>query len=147
MRSPASNLSGGNLLTTRDLFVSAFLLLAVAPPLLCAQTGTPSSPGVATNAPQVTVVDIIPESLSGETDNDSEPNIAINPHKPKGNCRVGFYPGTNASRRYRAPIFRSTDGGNSWSLLSIVPSPEITCDVTLRYGSSSDVLYVAALRK
>ena len=145
MRSPAFNLSGGGLLISRDLFVGTFLLLAVAAPPFYAQTATPASPGVATKAPQVTVVDIIPESLSGETDNDSEPNIAVNPHRAK-EIAVSAFTREPMRRADRAPIFVSTDGGNSWSLHSIVPSPEITCDITLRFGSSSDVLYVSALR-
>jgi hypothetical protein len=145
MRSSAFNLSDGGLLISRDLFVSTFLLLAVTAPPFYAQTATPTSPGVAAKTPQVTVVDIMPESLSGETDNDSEPNIAVNPAKPK-EIAVSAFTREPMLRADRAPIFVSTDGGNSWSLRSIVPSPQITCDVTLRFGTSSDVLYVSALK-
>jgi hypothetical protein len=120
-------------------------LLAVAAPTFYAQTATTTSPGVATKTPQVTVVDIMPESLSGETDNDTEPNIAVNPAHPL-QIAVSAFTREPMLRADRAPIFVSTDGGNKWSLRSIVPSPEITCDVTLRFGSASDVLYVAALR-
>src|SRR5207247_794963 len=49
-------------------------------------------------------------------------------------------------RADRATIFVSTNGGETWSLHSVIQSPQITCDCTLRFGSSSDVLYVSALR-
>jgi hypothetical protein len=145
MRSSAFNLSGGDFLISRDLFVSTFVLLAVAVPPFYAQTATPASPGLGRKTPQVTLVDIIPESLSGETENDSEPNIAVNPRKPK-EIAVSAFTREPMRRADRAPIFVSTDGGNTWSLRSIVPSPEITCDVTLRFGSCSNVLYLSALR-
>jgi len=145
VRSSAFNLSGGGLLISRDLFVIMFLLLAVAAPPFYAQTATTTSPGVATKTPQVTVVDIMPESLSGETDNDSEPNIAVNPAHPL-QIAASAFTREPMRRPDRAPIFVSTDAGNSFSLRSILRSPQITCDCTLRFGSSSDVLYVSALR-
>ena len=102
--------------------------MAVADPRFYAQTAKPTSPGVGTKAPQVTLVDIIPESLSGETDNDSEPNIAVNPANTK-EIAVSAFTREPMLRADRAPIFVSIDGGNNWSLHSIVPSPQITCDV------------------
>src|SRR5438477_2400325 len=130
---------------SRDFFAATFLLMVVADSPFYAQTAKPGSPGGGTKTPQITLVDIIPESLSGETDNDSEPNIAVKPAKPK-EIAVSAFTREPMRRADRAPIFVSTDGGDRWSLRSIVPSPQITCDVTLRFGSSSDVLYVTALR-
>ena len=91
------------------------------------------------------LVDIMPESLSGETENDSEPNIAVNPAHPR-QIAVSAFTREPMRRSDRAPIFVSTDAGNSWSLRSILRSRQITCDCTLRFGSSSGVLYVSALR-
>jgi hypothetical protein len=130
---------------SRFFFVATFLLMVVADSRFHAQTAKPASPGAGTKTPQITLVDIIPECLSGETDNDSEPNIAVNPANPK-KIAVSAFTREPMRRADRAPIFVSTDGGDSWSLRSIVPSPQITCDVTLRFGSTSDVLYVSALR-
>ena len=145
MRSSAFNLSGGGLLISRDLFVSTLLLLVVAAPSFYAQTATSTSPGVAPKTPQVTVVDIMPESLSGDTDNDTEPNIAVNPANTS-KIAASAFTREPMRRADRAPIFVSNNGGMTWGLRSIVPSPQITCDVTLRFGSTSNVLYISALR-
>src|SRR4029453_11478160 len=104
MRWSAFNLSGGGLLISRDLFVSTLLLLAVAAPSFYAQTATPTSPGVATKTPQVTVVDIMPESLSGETDDDTEPNIAVNPANSL-QIAASAFTREPMRRGERAPIF------------------------------------------
>ena len=145
MRSSAFNLSGRRCLMSRFFFVATFLLIVVVDFRFYAQTAKPASPGGGTKTPQITLVDIIPESLSGETDNDSEPNIAVNPAKPK-EIAVSAFTREPMRRADRAPIFVSNNGGMTWGLRSIVPSPQITCDVTLRFGSTSDVLYVSALR-
>ena len=142
MRVRALKLTGGNLFVTRHLFVSTFLVLFIAVRPCHPQAAT--APVVGSKTSQVSVVDIMPESLSGETDNDSEPNIAVNPGHPLQIAASAFT--REPLRANTAPIFVSTDGGQSWSCRSIIPSPQITCDVTLRFGSSSDVLYVTALR-
>jgi len=67
MRSSAFNLSGRRCLMSRDFFVATFLLMVVADSPFYAQTAKPGSPGGGTKTPQITLVDIIPESLSGET--------------------------------------------------------------------------------
>jgi hypothetical protein len=145
MRSSAFNLGARGFLIGENFLVSAFLLLVVAVPPLYPQTATPTSSGISTKTPQVTLVDIMPESLSGETENDSEPNIAVNPAHPR-QIAASAFTREPMRRSDRAPIFVSTDAGNSWSLRSILRSRQITCDCTLRFGSSSDVLYVSALR-
>jgi hypothetical protein len=145
MRSLAFSFSGGSFLISRDLFISTSLLLIVVVPPFFAQTAKPTSSAVATKTPQITLVDIMPESLSGETDNDSEPNIAVNP-ADTSKVAASAFTREPMRRADRAPIFVSNDGGMTWGLRSIIPSPQITCDVTLRFGSASDVLYVSALR-
>ena len=74
----------------------------------------------------VTVVNMIPQALSGETNQDSEPNLAVNPNNPLQMAGSAFTP--NPSGGSLAPIFVSTDGGNTWSLNAIVqeraPGPE-----------------------
>jgi hypothetical protein len=94
---------------------------------------------------QVEVIDIIPKSLSDETNNDSEPNLAVNPAKPLQIAASAFTPDPLGGNT--APIFISVDGGRTWALNSILPSQIDTGDVTLRFGGTSNVLYAAILRQ
>ena len=91
----------------------------------------------------ITIVDIIPGSLSGETNPDSEPNLAVNPANPLQIAASAFTP--NPAGSGDAPIFVSTDGGNTWALHAIVPSDQMTADITLRFSASNN-LYAGILR-
>ena len=93
--------------------------------------------------PSVTVVDIIPESLSGETSTNSEPNLAVNPANPSHIAASAYLPEPMGGKM--SSILISTDGGTTWSCRSTVPIDKISCDVTLRFGGSSNMLYVTAL--
>jgi hypothetical protein len=94
----------------------------------------------------VTVVNMIPQALSGETNQDSEPNLAVNPNNPLQMAGSAFTP--NPSGGSLAPIFVSTDGGNTWSLNAIVPGASSlpTFDITLKFGGTSDALYGGIIR-
>ena len=96
----------------------------------------------------ITVVNIIPQSLSGETRQDSEPNIAVNPANANQIAITAFTP--NPMGGSNAPIFVSTDGGSTWSLNSIVPgqagSTTGTGDITPRFGGGSR-FYAGILRQ
>jgi hypothetical protein len=96
----------------------------------------------------VLVVNMIPKSLSGEDHQDSEPTIAVNPANPLQIAASAFTPDPAGSGR--APIYVSTDGGNSWTLNAIVPSTvadrSATADITVAFGSSSNVLYAGIIR-
>ena len=86
----------------------------------------------------IKVVNIIPQSLSGETRQDSEPNIAVNPANPLQIAITAFTPDPMGGSK--APIFVSTDGGNSWVLNAIVPSSNTTTgtgDITTRFGGGN----------
>src|SRR5204862_4477452 len=102
----------------------------------------------ATKAGQVLIVNMIPKSLSGETHQDSEPTVAVNPKNPLQIAASAFTP--DPSHGPRAPIYISTDGGNTWTLNSIVPSTiadgSATADITVAFGSSSDILYAGIIR-
>jgi hypothetical protein len=95
---------------------------------------------------QVTVVNMTPNSLSGETHQDSEPNLAVNPANPLQIAGSAFTPdplNTNA------PIYVSTNGGTTWVLNAILPGNSAvsgTGDVTLRFGGTSNNLYIGDLR-
>jgi hypothetical protein len=94
---------------------------------------------------EVKVVNIIPKSLSDETNQDSEPNLAVNPANSLQIAASAFTPDPLGGKT--APIFVSADGGKTWSLNSILPSETFTADITLRFGGSSNTLYAAILRQ
>ncbi len=92
----------------------------------------------------ISVVNLIPNSLSNETNRDSEPNLAVNPANPLEMAASAFTPDPlNAGN---GPIFVSTDGGATWVLNVVLPGGNRTVDVTLRFGGSSGVLYAGILR-
>jgi len=97
---------------------------------------------------KVLIVNMIPKSLSGEDHQDSEPSIAVNPANPLQIAASAFTP--DPSEGPRAPIYVSTDGGNTWTLNSIVPSTvadgSVTGDITVAFGTSSNVLYAGIIR-
>jgi hypothetical protein len=107
-------------------------------------------PGTAKAAdPQIKVVNMIPATVSGETNQDSEPNLAVNPRDPKNIAGSAFTRGTDICRRELAPIFVSTDEGATWAMNCIVPSDAsgMTSDITVRFAAESDNLYAGILRR
>jgi len=97
--------------------------------------------------PAVLLVNIIPRSLSGETNQDSEPTIAVNPANPLQIVATAFTP--DPQQGQFAPIYISQDGGNTWTLNSIVPGANNrtgTGDITVKFSKSSNVLYAGILR-
>jgi len=96
----------------------------------------------------VTVVNMIPKSLSGEHNQDSEPNLAVNPANPKQIVGTAFTP--NPTGGSFAPIFVSSDGGATWALNAIVPgasaSGNPTFDITMKFATASGVLYGGIIR-
>jgi hypothetical protein len=95
----------------------------------------------------IKVVNMIPKSLSGETSQDSEPNLAVNPNNPLQMAATAFTP--NPSGGTLAPIYVSSDGGSTWALNAIVPgatSDFPTSDITTKFGGTSNILYGGILR-
>ncbi len=78
---------------------------------------------------QVKLVDLIPASLSGETNQDSEPFLAVQTANPQVMVASAFTPNPVSSSS-NAPVYVSQDGGNSWVLNAITPVPRMTCDIT-----------------
>src|SRR6201993_2711477 len=115
-------------------------LIAVHPLL---QKHTPPKTGVGGDGPpsartlgsvyaapaQVKLVDLIPASLSGETNQDSEPFLAIQTANPQVMVASAFTPNPVSSSG-NAPVYVSQDGGNSWVLNAITPVQRMTCDIT-----------------
>ena len=94
----------------------------------------------------LTVVNMTPQSLSGEQNQDSEPQISVNPSNPREIVGSAFTPDPAGSNL--APLYVSEDGGLTWALTPIIPGGNGftgTGDVTIRFAGSG-TLYAADLR-
>jgi hypothetical protein len=98
--------------------------------------------------PKVLVVNMIPKALSGEANQDSEPTLAVNLKNPLQMVGTAFTP--DPGQGDLAPIYVTVDGGNTWTLNSIVPSSaadgSATADITVSFGATSNVLYAGIIR-
>jgi hypothetical protein len=90
------------------------------------------------------VVNMIPNSMSNETDRNSEPNITASFLDAARIAASAFTPDPAGSGN--APIFLSTDGGDTWTLNVVLPGGNKTGDTTLRFAGPSNVLYAGILR-
>jgi len=97
---------------------------------------------------KVVVVNMIPRSLSGEANQDSEPTIAVNPANPLQIAGSAFTP--DPAGGDVAPIYVSNDGGMTWSLNAIVPSSapdgSMTADITVAFSTAGNRLYAGIIR-
>ena len=91
----------------------------------------------------VRLVNMIPRSRSGETNQDSEPSIAVHPHTPDVIVGTAFTPVPGP----KAPYYVSTDRGENWSLNAALPGEGFagTADVTMAYDGSGQFLYAGYL--
>src|SRR5712691_9307082 len=91
------------------------------------------------------IVNIIPASLSDESGQDSEPNLAVNPAQPSDMVATAFTPAPMGGPN--APIYVSTDGGNTWSLRMVVPGNGFagTGDITVGFATTGGTLYAGIL--
>jgi hypothetical protein len=67
------------------------------------------------------VVNMVPATLSGETNQDSEPFLAVNPDSPRRMVGTAFTPNP-AGCGTTAPIYVSQNGGFTWVLNNTLPS-------------------------
>jgi hypothetical protein len=93
------------------------------------------------------LVNMIPNSLSGETEQDSEPMLAVNPNDPQQLVGTAFTPNPMGQSSTTAPVFVSIDGGHTWTLNAIVPGGDMTGDITVAFGPKSNNLYAGILRQ
>jgi hypothetical protein len=95
-------------------------------------------------AQNIRVVNMTPNSLSNESNQDSEPNLAVSPTDPLRIVGSAFtFNPTGATAT--APVYISQDGGNTWVLNNIVPSLNgSTADITVGIGRH-DTLYSGIL--
>jgi len=120
----------------RWIFLPGFLIALLA----CATLATA----------QVSVTDMVPASNSGETNRDSEPSLAVNPANPSVLTASAFTPDPVGT--LTGVLYFSIDGGQTWQLTqAFVPaSAELGCfttycDITLKYGGTSNSLYLSFL--
>ncbi len=84
-------------------------------------------------APDVTIVDIIPNTMKLEHSQNAEPNLAVNPADPTKMVISVFGPGAGN------PIFISKDRGNTWALLQRIPAG----DISVGWGGPYDAFLTA----
>src|SRR5262245_17609108 len=91
------------------------------------------------------LVNMIPQSLSGEQNQDSEPNLAVNPAAPTDMVATAFTPAPMGGAN--APIYVSSDSGMTWSLRMVVPGNGSvgTGDITVGFATTSGMLYAGIL--
>ena len=93
---------------------------------------------------QVSLVNMTPQLRSGETNQDAEPTIAINPSNPLQLVGTAFtwdnLAGTPMVGNL-APVYVTTDGGQSWNLVLSVPSATgaqfPTGDITVHFSGTT----------
>ena len=102
------------------------------------------APGRRGDGSVITLVNMIPRALSGETNQDSEANLAVNPQQPAQLVGTAFTPAASGNL---APVYLSPDGGRTWALQNILPGngDEGTRDVTVGFGATGGVLYAGIL--
>ncbi|MBK3564496.1 hypothetical protein [Streptomyces sp. MBT62] len=96
----------------------------------------------------IQVVNMVPQSLSGDTNFDSEPSVTVDPSDPQRIVGTAFRPDTAAGSS-TGPYFFSADGGATWALNSVIPGGTSTFgqkDISVRFGPASGVLYAGILR-
>ncbi len=92
------------------------------------------------------IVNIIPQAMSGESHQDSGASIAVNPHNTKEIVIAAYTPNPGAGSN--APVYVSTDGGDTWALKNIVPDngPTGTTSITVKFGQTSNQLYAGIIK-
>src|SRR6267142_6305223 len=104
--------------------------------------------GIGLAPPGFMLVNMIPQSLSGETAQDSEPHLTVNPANPNMIIGTAFSP--NPGGGALVPVYKSLNGGASWTVNAIVPSQAGsglgTGDITTSFNRPGTKLYGAILR-
>ena len=88
---------------------------------------------------QFTIVNVVPQSHSNETWQDSEPSIGVNQADPTHIVLSAFTPADLGQTN--GPVYYSEDGGASWDLSFIVPGGEPQREMAMRFGINL-VMYV-----
>ena len=119
-------------------------------PLVLALLGCPPDQPPDTPLPEfpgIKVINMVPRTLSGETNQDSEPFLAVHPTNADQMSASAFTPNPGGEVSGTAPMYVTEDGGDTWRLQNIVPSELITGDITHAFDSNSGDLYSGILRR
>ena len=104
--------------------------------------------GIGQAPPGFFLIDMIPQSLSGETGQDSEPHLTVNPANPNMIIGTAFSP--NPGGGALGPVYKSINGGATWTVNAIVPSQPGsaigTGDITTSFNRTGTKLYGGILR-
>lgn len=116
-----------------------YMRLVALPLLMIVLTGCPKPPPwpPPPPPPRLVVVNMIPSVLSGETNQDSEPFLAVHPTRRRLMVASAFTPNPGGTASGTAPIFVSFfTNGDDWMLNNIVPSAGSlgTGDITHAFG-------------
>src|SRR4051794_4056666 len=103
----------------------------------------PPRPGRAEMADVLTVVNMIPNLSSGETNQDSEADLAVNPDNPDEIVGTTFTPSPNANSP-DSPVFYSDDGGETWALRDLIAGRPVR-DQTVGFALAGGSLYAGVL--
>jgi hypothetical protein len=124
--------------------MAVYVAMATKPLFTCALGMILLSLGLAGHDSQVKVVDLIPPSMSGETNQDSEPFLAVNAGNPDVMSASAFTVNPVGAPD-TAPIFVTRDGGDNWTLNSVVPSASATADISHGFDGNGKGLYASIL--
>ncbi|MGH7190169.1 MAG: hypothetical protein ACREF0_13445, partial [Acetobacteraceae bacterium] len=91
----------------------------------------------------ITVVNIIPNLSSGESNGDSEANLAVNPANVQEMVATAFTPSPNLGGK-KSPVFFSSDGGLTWALKDLINATPVR-DQTTRFATAGGRLYGGVL--
>jgi hypothetical protein len=131
---------------SRALLVCLISGVAISLAVWLAWPGAPVFPPTApAGTRRVRFVDLIPRSLSGEENDDSEPFLAVDYQDPRRMVVTAFTPNPAGMDRRRAPIFTSDDAGETWRLENLLPTQGMHWDATVAFGGES--LYAGILSK
>jgi len=108
---------------------------------------TPPPPPPSPPPNTITVVNMIPRSLSAEIGQDSEPFLALHPSDTLLMAASAFTQNPGGPASPTAPIFISNNGGANWTLQNIVPSQGMTGDITQAFDGANGDLYAGILRR
>lgn len=93
----------------------------------------------------VRVINMVPATLSGEAEQDSEPFLAVDASNSDHMVGSAFTPNPNDDEG-PAPLYVTKDGGENWLLNANVPSDRMTHDITLASGKGPKRLHAAILK-
>ena len=91
----------------------------------------------------ITVVNIVPNLSSGESNGDSEANLAVNSANVQEMVATAFTPSPNLGSQ-KSPVFFSSDGGLTWALKDLINATPVR-DQTTRFATEGGELYGGVL--